>query len=328
MTKEQTEAQFINEIACEASRSTLKQNFPNCEKLTERLARRALIKYDKATKKWSVTGAGLEFVAEHGRLGRMFDDTKILGFTSDVTNVKHIVNEGEEQSYPGQEESPQSDQEPQEKEMKSNSPQDIDAAINEAKAKRAESGKDSDDSQSITRPKRQRLSPIEREARNSQRSEAQVLKRLARVAKREEKARMRAETKSVPHMKKVERALASLPALTQDAEQVLNQVTTGVDAMRVEEVQTLALHLLHFIRAESVKRAAQTPVTEGTRVVIVSSSNPKFVNRQGVVTAAQRIRCYVQVEGFEKPVYCYTSDVRPVSDVAQVDEEASASTGS
>ena len=42
----------------------------------------------------------------------------------------------------------------------------------------------------------------------------------------------------------------------------------------------------------------------------------------GVVFKAQRIRCYVTLEGVSKPVYLFTSDVSPVA--AESSEAASA----
>jgi hypothetical protein len=39
------------------------------------------------------------------------------------------------------------------------------------------------------------------------------------------------------------------------------------------------------------------------------------VGQTGTVSKAQRIRCYVEIPGVNKPVYLFTSDVETISEI-------------
>ena len=114
------------------------------------------------------------------------------------------------------------------------------------------------------------------------------------------------------HMKKVERAASKLPTLNDQMQLTFNEVTTNFSA---EQITALALHLQHFNRVKATERALSQKVEPGTNVRIIGG-DPKFIGMTGTVSLARRIRCFVEVPGFKKPVYLFTSDVEVMASVA------------
>jgi hypothetical protein len=157
-------------------------------------------------------------------------------------------------------------------------------------------------------------------------TEEQKAAKAAELAKvREEQAAKRAEARSAKlaernatrkpaHMKKVDKAAERLAPLSQAATVILNEVTHSLPAV---ELQALAEHIQHFNRVKATERALAQSLTEGQQVTIVGGA-PRFIGKVGILAKVQRIRCYVQLEGMEKPVYLFTSDVSPVESAAPV----------
>jgi len=135
-------------------------------------------------------------------------------------------------------------------------------------------------------------------------------------AQREERKAARAaeKTSGKPvHMKKVERAASKLPRLNEQMTLLFNEATTNFNA---EQLTALALHLQHFNRVKATERALNQRAELGQKVRIIGG-DPKFIGMTGTVSLARRIRCFVDVPGFKKPVYCFTSDVELVEEASQ-----------
>lgn len=173
----------------------------------------------------------------------------------------------------------------------------IDKAIAAAQARKAakESGL-AVNTQSAKQPVSRQTRDLEKERT---RQEKKIAREVARLAKQEERSSNR-----VPHMRKVEKAASLLPPLG-NAQASFDEITSTFSAA---EISALAAHLQHFNRTKATERALTQPVTQGSRVRIISGDR-RFVGLTGEVTKAQRIRCYVAISGREKPVYLFTSDV-------------------
>jgi len=144
-----------------------------------------------------------------------------------------------------------------------------------------------------------------------QKKEALRLAREADRAKRAEEREQRRAAKPArtpkadAHMKKVKSAEGKLPALTEAASVIFNELTVNFGAA---QLGALALHIQHYNRARATERAVSTPVSVGSRVRIVGG-DPRYIGQVGVLTKAQRIRCFVEVPGRDRPIYLFTSDV-------------------
>lgn len=146
---------------------------------------------------------------------------------------------------------------------------------------------------------------VQKKSEDPARTEAKKLRDAEREARRAAKATVE---KGPVHMKKIARAASKLPALNESVQQVFDEATTNFSA---EQVTALALHLQHFNRTKATERALGQRVEAGSNVRIISG-DPKFIGKLGTVDRAQRIRCYVNIPGFKRPVYLFTSDVELV----------------
>lgn len=184
----------------------------------------------------------------------------------------------------------------------SSSVSDIDDAINKAKAGK---GQKPAKEEASAKGKRPRLSDEERKARDEQRELDRAAKKQERERVKAEKAAARDKDRPAAHMSKVQKAAAKLPNLSDVAQSLFNDATVNLD---VAGVAALAAHLQHFNRTKATERALNQKVNVDDMVKI-TGGEPRFIGLEGQVTKAQRIRCYVKVEGFKKPVYLFTSDV-------------------
>jgi len=114
-------------------------------------------------------------------------------------------------------------------------------------------------------------------------------------------------------MKKVTKAAEKLGTLNDAAQLIFSDATSNLAA---SQVAILALHLQHFNRVKATERALNQKIEAGQTVQIVGG-DPRFIGKTGTVTKAQRIRCYVTVEGSSKPIYLFTSDVQPATAAKQ-----------
>ena len=144
--------------------------------------------------------------------------------------------------------------------------------------------------------------------RQVERETTMVTRKAERAARKAAKAAEDADKRPV-HMAKVARAASKLPQLNTDASDAFATLTTK---LATDQIAALALHLQHHNRVAATQNALAVKMTTGTAVRIVGG-DPRFIGKTGVVSKAQRIRCYVAIEGVAKPVYCFTSDVNTVA---------------
>jgi hypothetical protein len=138
---------------------------------------------------------------------------------------------------------------------------------------------------------------------------ARAEKKAAREAKKAEREAAKAN-KGPAHLSKVAKAAAKLPALTENGQAQFKRV---MKALSQVEVMALAQHLLHALREKAtIAAAAGVKLTEG-QLVRITGGAPKFIGQVATMFKVQRIRCYVTVEGVDKPIYLFTSDVEPVA---------------
>jgi hypothetical protein len=148
------------------------------------------------------------------------------------------------------------------------------------------------------------------------REELRAAKKAERDREREEKRRQREETRTsagpkMVHMKKVEKAAGRLPTLLDGAQALFDNITASLGA---DQRAALALHIQHFNRVQSTIQASASQPLKVGQVVRITGGDPKFIGMRGAVEKVQRIRCYVTVPGFNRPAYCFVSDVERVSE--------------
>jgi hypothetical protein len=210
------------------------------------------------------------------------------------------------------------------KKLTDQSVSDIDAALAAATARKA--AKASKTGEASTKPaktpkapkepsapKRPRLTDEEKAARITARDATRAANKVAREEKRAAKMAERAANKSPAHMKKVAKAAEKLGTLDENAQLLFSDATSNLPA---SQVAILALHLTHFNRVKATERGLNQKIAAGQSVTVIGG-DPRFIGQTGTVTKAQRIRCYVQIEGVNKPVYLFTSDVTVNTSSAQ-----------
>lgn len=252
----------------------------------KRLKERGVIAYDKATKRWTLSQVSSQpsapiadsVVGSEGQTAAPIAPTKEGNKTMTTENSSS-----------------------------NNTVTEIDEAIKQAKSGSSKPKADKAEG------KRPRLSAEEKAAREqvreTERAEKRRLRDEARVAKQAEKAKA---TKPA-HMSKVDKAASRLPSLVGTAQEIFDDITSNLGR---DQVAALAQHLVHFNRVKATERALDQKVATGDSVRIIGGDS-RFVGRTGTVTKAQRIRCYVEVEGAKKPVYLFTSDVEVIAQAAQ-----------
>lgn len=192
----------------------------------------------------------------------------------------------------------------------------IDAAINAAKGK---AGTPAPTPPGEEKPKRKRLSPEERAARDELRAKEKAEKKAAREKAREAKKAEKEANRKPPHMSKVEKAASKLPPMSEGAQKAFGALTGKLSS---GDLFSLTENLKHHIRVAQTQGALQMSLKVG-QVVKIVSGNPRFVNQTATVMKVQRIRCYVEVPGYNKPVYLFTTDCQPLDadEVNTVTEE-------
>jgi hypothetical protein len=146
------------------------------------------------------------------------------------------------------------------------------------------------------------------EALKAAREAAKAQRDVERQKRREAKAA--APPKGGAHMKKVEKAGSKLPALVDAARLLFNEVTANFSR---DQVAAIALHLQHFNRVKATELAAGRTYKQG-QPVRITGGDPKYIGMRGEIDSARSLRCFVNVSGFKKPVYLFTSDIEPVEE--------------
>lgn len=187
----------------------------------------------------------------------------------------------------------------------------IDAAIAAAKARKAaksEKSTDAEKTEAKEKPAKAARTKVTDEERAARKAKLEAERAERKAAKDKEREAARAEklaARKPAHMSKVLKAAEKLPGLSETACRFLDEVTTNLSRA---DLAGLALHIQHFNRFKATERALQKKLEAGVHVTIVGG-DPRFIGKTGTVTKAQRIRCYVEVDGVNKPIYCFTSDV-------------------
>ncbi len=201
----------------------------------------------------------------------------------------------------------------------------IDQAINASKAARATETDAGATASTESKPKRRRLTPEERETRDALREKEKAERKAAREAASAAKKAEREANRKPPHMSKVEKAAAKLPIMSPEAQEAFDTLTAGLES---SDMFTLTENLRHHVRVQQTTQALNTNLTVG-QVVTIVGGNRRFIGQTATVAKVQRIRCYVDVQGYDKPVYLFLSDCQPLDteDAATVGEEDLAQTG-
>ncbi|MFA6510129.1 MAG: hypothetical protein WCV62_06750 [Candidatus Peribacteraceae bacterium] len=186
----------------------------------------------------------------------------------------------------------------------------LDQAIAEARKAGAEKSKTKKAavSEDGTAPKRVKLTDEERAARKEKLEQERAARKAEREQARAAKKVEKEGTRTTPHMSKVTKAGARLPALHEDAQTAFNDLTTNLGA---GDLEALAAHLQHFNRVKATERALAVKLEVGQAVRVIGG-DPRYIGCIGKVTGAQRIRCYVTVldgAGEAKDLYLFTSQV-------------------
>jgi hypothetical protein len=190
---------------------------------------------------------------------------------------------------------------------------DIDTAIAAAKARVSKNS--GSDASTTDKPKRKRLTDEERAQRTADYEKAKADRKAAREAKRAAKLAEYEANRKPAHMAKVNKAAEKLPTLTADAEASFNTVTGELSPA---DIFVLSEHLTHYVRAQRTQAALDMNLNVGDKVRVLSG-NPRAVGQVGFITKAQRIRCFVQLEGSDKDIYLFSSDVE-VLEAAAIQE--------
>lgn len=191
----------------------------------------------------------------------------------------------------------------------------IDKALNDAKARKAVKAQANGEAPtggstaSAPAEKPAKASDAEKLAAKAAKDAERAAAKSKRDAERAEKQAVKDAAKRTPHMSKVDKAAEKLPSLSSSAQASFNDVTTNLSAT---DISALAAHLTHFNRVQATGRALTTKIEVGDTVRIVSG-DARYLGATGTVAKAQRIRCYVTVEGASKDVYLYNSDVEKLA---------------
>jgi len=178
------------------------------------------------------------------------------------------------------------------------------------------------------KPKRTRLTDEERTARAAALELQRAEKKEARATKKAEKLAAYEAGRKPAHLAKVQKAAEKLPAMGESSQGFFDELTSNLEAA---DVFSLAANLNHWVRAKQTELALSANVNTGDKVRILSG-HPRFIGQTGTVSKAQRIRCLVTVEGYDKEIYLFTSDVEvteaaPIKTVPADNAEPAQATG-
>lgn len=132
-----------------------------------------------------------------------------------------------------------------------------------------------------------------------------------KAVKKAERARLKAErlaARPAKHTAKLITAKNKLPLLSDGLTEDLNDLT---GRLTTDELESLSSHLAFIARQRRTVAAVDVTVTVGQVVRIIGGEH-RYLNKVGEVVKANRIRCYVEVEG--KKLYLFTSDVSSIVD--------------
>lgn len=166
---------------------------------------------------------------------------------------------------------------------------------------------------------RHQVSDEERQRRQEEKQKELAEKRAERERVRAEKKAERDAHRAVPHISKVKKAAEQLPDLSDSGATACAEL---LKRLSTEEINVLGQHLQHIYRARKTEEAINRELAVGQQVKLIGGP-ARFVGQQGTIISLNRIRCYVKVAGFEKPVYVFTSETADVVPAKEKSAEAS-----
>lgn len=116
--------------------------------------------------------------------------------------------------------------------------------------------------------------------------------------------------------KTIVNSAARLPPIGHLAQGIVALAVNNLDA---KEVAALSMHLTHTCRESSITKSreagAEGTVNKGDHVklVRVSTVSASYEGMVGVVQKVSKVRCYVKVRGYARPLYVYMSEVEKVT---------------
>ena len=194
----------------------------------------------------------------------------------------------------------------------------IDKALAAVKARKESKGTGTTAAGTATTSKAPKMTDEERKAKQDKLEQERHDRKAKREEERAAKKAAAIAARQPAHMSKVIKAAEKLGSLAQSAQLLFNEATANLTA---GEIASLALHLQHFNRTKATELASKVELAVGQAVEIISGEQTKYIGQVGIVVKAQRIRCYVHIEGAnnrpvpgtdDTGVYFFTSDVRQI----------------
>jgi hypothetical protein len=116
------------------------------------------------------------------------------------------------------------------------------------------------------------------------------------------------EPKPIAHLAKVEKFEASLPALSDDAQEVFATLQT----LSTVDINVVIAHATAVVRRRSVLASTDAKFEAGQRVVISNHPDTRNIGLSGVVDEVRKIRAWVVTDAGER-VYCFLADLQMVA---------------
>jgi len=164
------------------------------------------------------------------------------------------------------------------------------------------------------------LKKAAREAAKAEKAAADAVKKAEKETAKAAKKAAKAGEEKVPHLKKVEEAASFLPDLT---DSTVNLVA-AFDSLTATEVSIALAHIEHSLRQRQTLASTKVTDIDAGDLVEILSGPAEYIGERGRVVKAQRIRCFVELAGVNKPVYLFTADVRKVESAEATEAETDA----
>ncbi len=193
----------------------------------------------------------------------------------------------------------------------------VDAAVKAAKArvdarKAAKAGENNTGMAAATdngdHQARKKYTPQERIERAQQLEKEREDRAAARKAESDKKKAAATANRGTPHMSKVEKAAAGLAPMDAETQAYFDQIKGELGQAQID---TLLAHLAFLSRRSATEGSLDVKLEAGQQVRIVSGP-AKLIGKVGIVEKAQRIHCYVSLEGASKPAYLFNYNVSPL----------------
>jgi len=155
---------------------------------------------------------------------------------------------------------------------------------------------------------RKKYTPQERIERAQQLEKEREARAAARKAESDKKKAAASANRGTPHMSKVERAATGLAPMDAETQAFFVQIKSDLGQAQID---TLLAHLAFLSRRAATAGSLDVKLEAGQRVRIVSGP-AKLIGKVGTVEKAQRIHCYVSLEGASKPAYLFNYNVSPL----------------